>query len=139
RARQLLLAVLVAMAAVSLWTPFIHPSIADRWFSWPNILFLSPVPLLTAALAWWLWRSLERGREAQPFIAAIGLFTMGYLGLAISLWPKVAPHEIDLWEAAAGPRAQAFLLVGTAFLLPVVLGYMGWSYWVFRGKVRHDI
>ena len=137
RARQLLYAVLAAMALVSLWTPFIHPSIAQRWFSWPNIAWLSPVPLLTAALAYWLWRSLERRSEAQPFIATIGLFTMGYLGLAISLWPHIAPHEIDLWEAAAGPRAQAFLLVGTLFLLPIIVGYMAWSYWVFRGKVRH--
>src|SRR5690606_10356747 len=108
RARMLLFAVLAAMALVSLWTPFVHPSIAARWFSWPNIAWLSPVPALTAAIAWWLWRGLERRREAQPFIATILLFTMGYLGLAISLWPKIAPHDIDLWQAAAGPRAQAF-------------------------------
>jgi cytochrome bd ubiquinol oxidase subunit II len=139
RARQLLAGVLAAMAAVSLWTPFVHPSIAERWFSWPNIALLSPVPLATAAIAFWLWRALERGREAQPFMAAVGLFCMGYLGLAISLWPNIAPHEIDLWEAAASPRSQAFLLIGTLPLLPIVLGYMGWSYWVFRGKVRHDI
>ena len=138
-ARWLGVGLLGCIALVSAATPFLEGAYYQRWFSWPNIAWLSPVPLLTAALAWQLWRGLERRREAQPFIAAIGLFTMGYLGLAISLWPHIVPHEIDLWEAAAGPRAQAFLLVGTLFLLPIIVGYMAWSYWVFRGKVRHGV
>jgi cytochrome bd ubiquinol oxidase subunit II len=139
QARGLLGAVVITMALVSLWTPFLQPRIAERWFSWPNLLILSPVPLVTAALAFWLWREIERRAEATPFLAAISLFTMGYLGLAISLWPNIVPHVISLWDAAAAPRAQAFLLVGTLFLLPVILGYTAWSYWVFRGKVRADV
>ena len=82
------------------------------------------------------WLGLRRGAEFLPFIAAVGLFAMGYLGLAISLWPMIAPPAITLWDAAAAPRSQAFLMVGTLFLLPLILGYTAWSYWVFRGKVR---
>ncbi len=131
--------VLAAVAAVSLWTPFLDPRIAARWFTSPNITLLSPVPVVTAAIAWRLWRALLRGAEFMPFIAAIGLFAMGYLGLAISLWPMIAPPTISLWDAAAAPRSQAFLMVGTVFLLPLILGYTAWSYWVFRGKVRGAI
>jgi cytochrome d ubiquinol oxidase subunit II len=139
QARWLTLAVVAVMVAVSIWSPFLHPRIVERWFSWPNIALLSPVPLVTAAIAWTLWHALRKEWEGVPFACAIGLFTMGYLGLAISLWPNIVPHEISLWDAAAAPRTQAFLLVGTLFLIPVILGYTGWSYWVFRGKVRGDL
>src|SRR5260370_9116567 len=88
--------VLVAMAAVSLWTPFLDPRIAQRWFSWPNIILLSPVPIVTAAIAWRLWLALQRGAEFLPFIAAVGLFAMGCLGLASSLWPSIGPPAIPL-------------------------------------------
>jgi cytochrome d ubiquinol oxidase subunit II len=131
--------VVIAMGVVSLWTPFLQPGIATRWFSWPNIVFLSPVPIVTAGLVFLVWRSIERRAEFFPFIGAIGLFTMGYIGLAISLWPNIVPHSISLWDAAAGPRAQAFLLMGTLFLLPIIVGYTAWSYWVFRGKVRAGV
>jgi cytochrome bd ubiquinol oxidase subunit II len=136
QAHWLTLGMLLAMAAVSLWTPFLQASIVERWFSWPNILLLSPVPIITAAIAYFLWRSLARGSEFHPFLATIALFSMGYAGLAISLWPNIVPPSISLWQAAAAPRSQAFLLVGTLFLLPVIIGYTAWSYWVFRGKVR---
>ncbi|MGE5271649.1 MAG: cytochrome d ubiquinol oxidase subunit II [Thiohalocapsa sp.] len=138
-AQWLTVAVLGAMAVVSVWTPLLHPGIWQRWFAWPDILWLSPVPIITAALAFVLWRSLRGGAQYLPFLAAIGLFAMGYIGLAISLWPHIVPPSITLWDAAAAPRSQAFLLVGTMFLLPVVLAYTAWSYWVFRGKVRGDI
>jgi cytochrome d ubiquinol oxidase subunit II len=139
QARWLLIAVLAVMAAVSLWTPFLTERIAARWFSWPNLLLLSPVPLVTAVFAYGLWWALERGRELMPFVMAMALFVMGYIGLAISLWPMIVPHSVDLWAAAASPKSQAFLMIGTLFLLPVILGYTGWSYWVFRGKVRGDV
>src|SRR5712691_10119074 len=139
QAGWLILGVLAAMAAVSLWTPFLNPHIAARWFSWPNILFLSPVPLVPIGIAWLLWRALSRGAEFEPFLCAVGLFAMGYLGLAISLWPHIVPPAITLWDAAAAPRSQAFLLLGTLFLLPVILFYTAWSYWVFRGKVRGGV
>jgi len=107
-----------------------------RWFSWPNIALLSPVPIVTIWLALWVWRSIDRRAEFLPFLGTLALFTMGYVGLAISLWPNIVPHSVSLWDAAAAPRSQAFLLVGTLFLLPVIVGYTAWSYWVFRGKVR---
>jgi cytochrome d ubiquinol oxidase subunit II len=138
RANASLVGVLAFIAMVSIWTPLDQAHIAARWFSWPNIALLAPVPLLTAALAWWLWRSLARGGEVAPFIAAMSLFLMCYLGLAISLFPYVVPHSVTLRDAAAAPQSQAFLLIGTVFLLPIILMYTGWSYWVFRGKVRAD-
>jgi len=131
--------VLVAVTAVSLWTPLLAPSIASRWFSWPNIAILSPVPIITLGLAIWEWRSLNNRSEAAPFIAAIGLFLMSYIGIAISLWPLIVPYKFTLWQAASSVNTQAFLLIGTLFLLPIILMYTGWSYWVFRGKVRADI
>jgi cytochrome d ubiquinol oxidase subunit II len=138
--RWCLLGVLAAIAVVSLWTPLLEPDIAQRWFSWPNIAFLVPVPVITALLAWFAWRAFDNRRwEVAPFAAAIGLFVMSYLGIAISLWPMIVPYRFTLWQAASSPSTQAFLLVGTLFLLPVILMYTGWSYWVFRGKVRGDI
>ena len=131
--------VIVAIAVVSLWTPLMRAEIAQRWFAWPAIALLSPVPILTLLIAIWEWRSLNNRSEAAPFIAAIGLFLLSYIGIAISLWPMVVPYSFTLWDAASSPNTQAFLALGTLFLLPVVLMYTGWSYWVFRGKVRADI
>jgi cytochrome d ubiquinol oxidase subunit II len=136
KARIASFGVLAFIVLVSLWTPFLHERIAERWFSEPNILFFSPVPVITALLALWLWRSLERGADYAPFLAAMGLFALCYLGLAISLYPYVVPHTLTLWDAATAPEGQAFLLIGTMFLIPVILMYTGWSYWVFRGKLR---
>ncbi|MGZ5125304.1 MAG: cytochrome d ubiquinol oxidase subunit II [Burkholderiales bacterium] len=138
KARIALFGVLAFILMVSVWTPLMHEHIARRWFSWPNMLWLSPVPALTALLAIWLWRSLKRGNDVAPFIAAMGLFFMCYSGLAVSLFPYIVPHTITLWEAAGAPQAQAFLLIGTLFLIPIIFTYTGWSYWVFRGKVRGD-
>ncbi len=143
RARKLgrwcFLGVFVAIGLVSLWTPLMNADIAARWFSWPNVLFLAPVPIVTALLGLLEWRSLNNRSEAAPFVAAIGLFLVSYLGIAISLWPMIVPHVYTLWDAASDASTQAFLAVGTLFLLPVILMYTGWSYWVFRGKVRADI
>jgi len=138
KARLGLYGTLAFIGMVSLWTPFLDTRIAARWFSWPNIAFLAPVPIATAAIGGWLWASLRRGRDVAPFLAAMGLFAMCYLGLAISLFPYVVVPTITLWDAAAAPQSQAFLLIGTLFLLPIILMYTGWSYWVFRGKVRAD-
>lgn len=137
--RYFLFGILVFIAVVSIWTPLHDERIAQRWFILPNLLYFSPVPLLTAALAWLLWDSLRRGRDVLPFLCAMGLFFLGYTGLIISLWPYVAPPAITLWDAATAPMSQQFLMIGTMFLLPVILAYVFWSYWVFRGKVRMDI
>ena len=131
--------VLAAITIVSLWTPAVDPAIAHRWFSWPNMAFLAPVPIITALLAAFVWRALSGRSEAGPFLGAVGIFLMSYVGIAISLWPMIVPHRYTLWEAASSESTQAFLLIGTLVLLPVILLYTGWSYWVFRGKVRADI
>jgi cytochrome d ubiquinol oxidase subunit II len=138
--RWAFLGVCAAVLLVSIWTPVMEPDIAQRWFSWPNILVLAPVPLITLAIAWGTWRAFNRtASHWGPFAGAIGLFVMSYLGIAISLWPMIVPHRFTLWEAASAPATQAFLLLGTLILLPIILMYTGWSYWVFRGKVRADI
>jgi cytochrome bd ubiquinol oxidase subunit II len=134
-----LFAVLIAVLAVSIWTPIADPGIAKRWFSWPNILFLSPVPVITALIAIAEWYALVRDYELAPFLGAIGLFLMSFIGIAISLWPMIVPPHYTLWQAASSESTQAFLLIGTLFLLPIILMYTAWSYWVFRGKVRGDI
>jgi cytochrome d ubiquinol oxidase subunit II len=138
--RLALLGVLAFIGLVSVWTPLLHERIAERWFSWPNIAWLAPVPIATLALAVWLWRSVApgAGRDASPFVAAMGLFALSYAGLGISLYPYVVPHVLTLHEAATAPEGQAFLLVGTLFLIPVIFFYTGWSYWIFRGKVTAD-
>jgi cytochrome bd ubiquinol oxidase subunit II len=137
--RRCLIGAVVGIGIVSLWTPYVDPQIAARWFSWPNIAFLAPVPLITGALILYAWHSLNTQSDYGPFFAALGLFVMSYLGIAISLWPMIVPGHFTLREAAASPSTQAFLLIGTLFLLPVILVYTAWSYWVFRGKVRANI
>ena len=135
-ARRCLWGVLVFIALMSIWTPLTEPRIAERWFSLPNIFWFAPVPVLTLVVAGVLLRSLRRGAEVLPFLCSFGLFFLAFTGLVISLWPYIAPPSITLWDAAASPKSQAFMMVGTLFLLPVLLGYVTYSYWVFRGKVK---
>ena len=136
--RALLLALLAVIAAISLWTPLAQPAIAARWFSLPNLFFLLPVPLLVLALSVWLWRALgSRDHHARPFLLTLGLVFLGFSGLGISIWPHIIPPAITLWQAAAPPQSQGFMLVGAALIIPVILGYTFWSYYVFRGKVQH--
>ena len=138
-ARVSLVGVAVAIGLVSVWTPLMDPAVAARWFAWPNLAVLAPVPLLTVALGWALWRALAGPREMAPFLYGLAIFLMAYLGIVISLWPMIVPRSFTLQQAAASENTQAFLLVGTLVLLPVVLLYTAWSYWVFRGKVKADI
>lgn len=135
-ARWLLLVVLAWIALVSVWTPLAEPEVAARWFSMPNLALLAPVPIATAVAAVALWRALGRGRDGAPFLLAVALFGLGFLGLAVSLWPYAVPRALTVWEAAAAPASQRFLLVGATILVPVILGYTLLSYRVFRGKVR---
>jgi cytochrome d ubiquinol oxidase subunit II len=137
--RVCLIGVLVGIGIVSVWTPIMNPAIASRWFAFPNIIFLAPVPIATVATALLTWRALDSRSEVLPFVGGIGLFVLSYIGIAISLYPMIVPHHFTLWEAASSDRTQVFLLVGTLVLLPVILMYTSWSYWVFRGKVRADI
>jgi cytochrome d ubiquinol oxidase subunit II len=135
-ANALLLAVLVFMAAVSIWTPLTIPRIAQRWFTLPNFFYLAPVPVLTALVALFEFWSLRKGRDVAPFLSTIALFLLGYLGLGISTFPYLVPPDLTIWEAAAAPASQVFMLVGTLVLLPIILGYTAFIYWLFRGKVR---
>jgi cytochrome d ubiquinol oxidase subunit II len=129
------LLLLAAIVGVSIWTPLSQHQVAARWFSFPNLLFLAPVPLLVAgAIVLLLW-SLKRDPFRLPFIAALALVLLGYTGMAISIWPHVVPPAITIWEAASPPATQGFALVGTLFVLPFILMYTVWSYWVFRGKI----
>jgi cytochrome d ubiquinol oxidase subunit II len=135
-AQWLLVAVLVSMAITSLWTPLAFDRIAVRWFSWPNLLYLSPVPLLAALAAALCWYGLAKKREVLPFLCAVFLFLLGFLGLAISNVPYLVPPSLTIWDAAAVPQSQIFMLVGVLVMLPIVLVYTVFVYWTFRGKVR---
>jgi cytochrome d ubiquinol oxidase subunit II len=135
RSKALLLAVLGFMAMVSLWTPLAFPRIAERWFTLPNILYLWPVPLITVLTALTAWRALALGREILPFAAAIGLFLLGFLGLAISSFPYLVPPTLTIWDTAAAPKSQVFMLIGTLVLLPLVFAHTAYVYWLFRGKI----
>lgn len=136
KAESALLLTLAALLVISVWTPLSMPHIADRWFSWPNILLLSPVPVLSALAAYSCWAGIVNRRDAQPFFSAIALFLLGFVGLVISNVPYLVPRAITVWQAAAAPSAQLFTLVGTLLMLPVILGYTAFVYWTFRGKVR---
>jgi cytochrome d ubiquinol oxidase subunit II len=136
KAKALLVVVLVFMAAVSIFTPLTLPRIAERWFTLPNLLYLSPVPILTALIALLQWRWLQARRDVAPFFATIALFLFGYLGLVISTYPYIVPTALTIRDAAASPSSQTFMLAGTLVLLPITLGYTAFTYWLFRGKVR---
>ena len=136
RAKLLLLAVLALMAIVSIWTPLAFERIAMRWFSLPNVLFLWWVPTATMLIAFAAWRWIERGRDVLPFLSAIALFMLGYLGLLISNFPYLVPPSLTIWQAAAAPATQLFMLMGTLVMLPMIVGYFIFVYWVFGGKLR---
>jgi len=135
-ARRLAIVLVGMIGIVSLWTPFLDAKFLARWFTWPNIALTAPMPLLVLAAAWALWRGLrDKTREKQPFLAALALFALSYIGLGISFWPLMVPPSITIWDAAAPDISLGFLLVGALVLLPIILAYTGYAYWVFRGKV----
>ena len=131
-------ATLVLMAAVSAYNLALLPEYRARWLAMPNILFASQVPLLTAILAGLLFHGLRKRWELAPFLLALALFLLGMAGLGVTIWPYVVPDSLTIWDAAAPERSQVFMLVGVVFILPLILGYTGWSYWVFRGKVGSE-
>ncbi len=135
-ARPLLLALLAFIVLVSIWTPLQFDRIAQRWFSWPSFLYLSPVPLLTAVLAVTCWRGLAGKHPTAAFNSAVGLFVISFVGLALSTLPYLVPASVTIWDAAAAPHSQGFILAGIAVLLPVIFGYTVFVYHTFRGKVR---
>lgn len=136
QSKVFLIVVLGFMGLVSLSTPLLESRIAERWFSLPNFYYLWPVPVVTGLVALACWRWIGQERDAPPFLAAIALFMLGYLGLVISNFPYLVPPTLTIWDTAGAPSSQIFMLVGTLVLLPFVLGYIVLVYWLFRGKVR---
>ena len=137
-AKPLALVLLVVIGIVSLWTPIAYPQIADRWFSMPNLIWFMPVPILVLVTFYGLLKAVARNANYTPFLLTLVLIFLGYSGLGISVWPNIIPPSISIWDAAAPPQSQGFMLVGTLFILPFILGYTFWSYYVFRGKVTHE-
>jgi cytochrome d ubiquinol oxidase subunit II len=135
-AGPLLYLLLAFIAVVSIWTPLAFGRIAERWFSVPNFYVLSQVPLATLVLAWICWRGIRRGREIVPFASAVGLFLLAFAGLVISNAPYLVPPSITLWDAAAHPSSQVFFLIGASILLPMIIGYTVFVFWLFRGKLQ---
>ncbi|MGI9410982.1 MAG: cytochrome d ubiquinol oxidase subunit II [Hyphomicrobiaceae bacterium] len=129
-------ATLLMIGIVSLWTPFLDPVFMERWFSYPAILYTAPVPLFVFIAGGSLFFGLSRRRDIQPFMSALALFVLCFVGLGIGFYPYIVPHSITIWDAAAPDSSLAFLLVGALILLPMILAYTAYSYWVFRGKVR---
>lgn len=135
-AQYIIFYVVIFMGIISLWVPFLSESILLRWFSWPNFILLSPIPLTSIVVIFYLVRAITtESREARPFQLSISLFCLCYLGLAISLWPWIIPQHFTIWEAAASPESQSLTLLGAVLILPIILFYTGHCYYVFRGKV----
>jgi cytochrome d ubiquinol oxidase subunit II len=138
RARRLAfvlgLATLTALALVSAATPFLAFDYWRRWFAMPGVLLTAQVPLLVLVASAVFFLSLRRGAQGFPFLCALALFLLSFLGLGISIYPYVVPRAVTIWDAAAPPQSQAFMLAGAVVIVPVILGYTAWSYWVFRGK-----
>ncbi|MES2662340.1 MAG: cytochrome d ubiquinol oxidase subunit II [Pseudomonadota bacterium] len=129
---------IICMASVSIASPFVNDAYYKNWFSMPQILFTAQVPLLVTIASFAFFWSLKKRREYQPFFIALILFTLGLIGLGISIFPFVVPGAITIWQAAAPDKSLNFMLVGATILIPIILLYTGYAYWVFRGKTAHE-
>lgn len=128
------LATLIALAAVSVATPFLAYDYWRRWFAMPDVLLTAQVPLLVLICSATFFWSLRREFERAPFLMALALFLLGFIGLGISIYPYIVPRAVTIWDAAAPRESQVFMLFGALVIIPVILVYTGWAYWVFRGK-----
>lgn len=124
------------MLLVSVWSAWSVPEVAQRWFAWPNIAYLAPVPIVTTALVLAIWRRIWTGHDTTTFVLAIGIFLLGFVGLVVSLWPYVVPRHVAVWDGIADLQTLAFAGTGVAIIIPIVLAYQAHAYWVFRGKTR---
>jgi len=136
-AKGLLVLVSIFLIFVSIWTPLHDVQIFNRWYSFPNILFLAPLPLITALMVILTWKSLKKGDERKPFFYSIVIFLCSYAGIAISVYPYLIPRQLTFWDAAAPDSTLTFILVGVAIMLPVLLAYTLYAYHIFRGKTDH--
>ncbi len=138
--RAALVLTVLGMGAVSLATPFASSRIFDRWFVWPEMLYLSPLPILSGLLFLYLWRETFRLPKAGdrhalvPFLTLAAIFTLGFAGLAWSFYPYVVPDRLTIWAAASAPESLAIILAGTALVLPIMVGASFYVYRVFDGK-----
>ena len=138
-AKKLAIILLITIVAVSIWTPLLDKQIFQRWFTLPNMLWLSPVPILVAGFFYQLQKALSlKKANFSPFIYALGLVFLGYIGLGISIWPNIVPPHITIYTAAAPHSSQSFALVGAVIIIPLILAYTAWGYYIFRGKVSAD-
>ncbi len=131
-------ATFVLMGGVSLYNITLNAEYAERWLSAPEIYYAAPVPILTGLVALALLRALSVARHSKPFWLSIALFFLGMAGLGVTMWPYIVPPGITIWDAAAPEKSQIFMLVGTAIIMPIILGYTAWAYWVFRGKTEYE-
>ena len=129
-------ALVVLIGVVSLATPFLRPEYLDRWFGWPSGAWSAVVPILLALSIWQLWTGLRNHDHLRPFLATVAIFVLSYAGLGVSFYPNLVPPSLTIAEAAAPDSSLLFLLVGAVVLIPMILAYTAYSYWVFRGKVR---
>ena len=134
----LVFAMLGAIGAVSIATPFLSVEYAQRWFTWPNVILTAPVPIAVAVVTAMLLRSLANRQDYRPFFLSLALFALSYAGLGISMYPYIVPQSVTIWQAASPRTSQIFMLFGVAVLIPLILAYTAWAYWVFRGKVRPE-
>ncbi|KAA0695409.1 cytochrome d ubiquinol oxidase subunit II [Neorhizobium sp. P12A] len=136
-ARPVTLVLLATIIVVSIWTPASHSEVANRWFALPNMVFFAPVPVLVLLVTFAILKSLQNEAvHAGPFVLTLFMLFLGYSGFAISFWPNIIPPTITIWDAASPPESMGFTLVGALFIIPFILVYTAWSYYVFRGKVK---
>jgi len=138
---------ILGIGAISLATPFVSTRIFDKWFNWPEALYLAPLPILSALIVYWLWAMLQRMPFSGdrwswlPFAAATALWVMAFGGMAYSFYPYVVPEKITIYEAASAPESLFIILIGTCVVLPTIMAYTVLSYFIFRGKateLRYD-
>lgn len=134
--RPVMIALLATIVIVSIWTPLATPAIANRWFSTPNFWFFAPVPVLVLIASYSILRTLKGDPHAGPFVWSLVLIFLGYSGFVISIWPNIVPPSLSIWDAAAPPQSLGFTLVGALLIMPMIIGYSSWAYYVFRGKVK---
>ena len=137
-AGRLGISLLLMIGVISLATLTLEAQYYLRWLSYPGVLATAIVPVATIAVTFLFYRSLRQTKDAQPFFWALALFGLCLIGLGISIWPNVIPARVTIWEAAAPHRSQVFMLIGASIMVPIIVAYTAWSYWVFRGKVGHD-